>query len=454
MPEDIKPVEEQKEPVLTKNNEKKWLIIKKEKSFNSSRPAKEIIKNPDPPELVTKFNLEEPNLWQCNKCSNVIKSNPEPPIYCPKDRGGCGRTSSFKQLTKPIGDIWRLPIWEDIDYEGVLLFQEMYDLIKNLIVFPREIHYKIFTLWIISTWKADCFDAVGFPVFRGIISSGKTRALNIIKELGYRVVSASSATFPAIATLSHYWNVTLTIDEADNRLNPRHERGSELLDFVKQSYKKGSMYVVSNVDKKDEVIARNNFGFKAFAGEKNFNSALVSRGIDIFMEKAEPKCPKMKYMTIDYEKLRTRLINYKYKTNCPPDLGENYELKGRLREVYESIIRVALHLGVKTDDIIEFAKEKKKEEEEELKTSIQHDILDVIVKRTENETLDDAPEAVAVSDIVEGIGWDGEKRANQKLGYILKNMGLKKIRRKDGMFVPLTGSNKHHLDYLYRRYGV
>jgi len=457
MPSDIKPVEEKKEPVLTKNGEKKWLIIKEKKVFDDTRPPQEIVKNPEEENYKTEttFELRDPSLWECLKCGCVLQSNPEPPIECFKNRGGCGRTTKFKPVTKSIkDDIWKLPIWEDVEVDGILLYQEIHDLIKNLIVFPREIHYKLFALWIISTWKRENWDAVGFPVFRGIISSGKTRALNIIAELGYRVVSASSATFPAIATLSHYWDVTLTIDEADNRLNPKHEKGSELLDFIKQSYKKGSVYVVSDIDNREEVIARKNFGFKAFAGEKTFNPALVSRGIDIFMEKRDPPCSKMKYMVLDFEQLRTRLLNYKYKTDAPPDLGENFELKGRLREVYESIIRTGMHLGQKVDDIIRFAKETEEEEQEELKTSIQHDILEIIKARSENHTLDDAPEIVYVKDIVDGINWDGEKRASQKLGYILKNMGLKKHRRRDGVVVPLTGTNSHRLKYLYRRYEV
>jgi len=456
MVDNIKPIEVTREPVLTTNGDKKWLIVKEEKVFpvDENKTIKEIVKEDREAEAKNVFQLMDPNLWQCNKCGNVMHANPDAPVFCPQDQGGCNRASTFKRVTKPINNVWVLPIWEDIDYEGMLLYQDMYNLIKNLIVFPQEIHYKIFTLWIISTWKADCFDAVGFPVFRGIISSGKTRALNIIRELGYRVVSASSATFPAIATLSHYWNVTLTIDEADNRLNPKYERGSELLDFVKQSYKQGSMYVVSDMDHKDQVIARNNFGFKAFAGEKTFNSALVSRGIDIFMEKSDPPCQKMKYLVLDFEKLRTRLLNYKYKTGCPPDLGEDFVLKGRLREVYESIIRVAIHLGQETNDIIEFAKQKEKEEEEDLKTSIQHDIMLAMLRSSENETLDDAPEMVYVKDLVDAIGWGDEKRATQKLGYILKNMGLKTVRRKDGTVIPFTGSNEHRIKYLYNRYKV
>jgi len=451
----IQPVEEVTEPVITEKGERKWLKITEKKYYPAEpRPVKEMIEEPREPETKTEFELKEPCLWQCARCGCVIKSNPEPPIECFKEQGGCGRTTKFRMITKPINEIWKLPIWKDEEVDGFGLYQDIYELIKQLVIFPREMHYKVITLWIISTWKRECFDSVGFPVFRGIIGSGKTRALNIIAELGYRVVSASSATFPAIATLSHYHNVTLTIDEADNRLQPKYEKGSELLDFVKQSYKRGSKYVISDVDHVGEVIARNNFGFKAFAGEKSFNPALVSRGIDIFMEKGDPPVPKMKYMEIDFEKIRTQLLNYKYKTDDPPDLGEGFILKGRLREVYESIIRTAMHIGQTTDDIIEFALEVEKEEQEEMRASIQHDILLVIKGHSENQTLDDAPEQIFVKDIVDGIGWSGENRATQKLGYILKNMGLKKVRRMNGTVILLTGSNSKRLGYLYRRYGV
>ena len=437
------------EPVLN-NNTPKWLSVKTViKAPEGKKDIELAIKGEIDTEYTTSFELKEPSIWQCNKCGAHIQDN-ERPIYCTE----CKRNATFIQITKNIKEgIWKLPIWREQEVDTLDVYDSLNNLVRELVIFPEEIQYKIFNLWIISTWKLGCWETVGFPVFRGIISSGKTRAINIIGELAYRSVQASSATFASIARLSHHWHVTLTIDEANNRLNSRTERGAELLDFVKQSYKRGSKYISADMNNQDEVIVSNNFGFKAFGGERTFDPALVSRGIDFFMEKSEPPLSKIEYATDEFTRLRTMLINYRYKTNDPHDLGEHFILKGRTREVYESIIATGKHIGIEIDDIIKYAQEKEKEAEEDLQGTIQYEILQVIKNNyQENQTLDDSPEYVLINNICETLGWQ-DKRDKQKVGYILKNLGLKTKRTRDGRVISLTDrTNSKRLGYLYRRY--
>jgi len=446
--QDIEPEELILEPVLN-NNHPKWLLVKTGiKAPMGKHEIKMALKGETETEYITTFELKEPGIWQCQKCGGRVQNN-ERPVYCED----CKRPATFTQITKNIKEgVWKLPIWKEQEVDVLDMYDSINSLVHDLVVFPEEMHYKIFNLWIISTWKLGSWETVGFPVFRGIISSGKTRALNIIRELAYRSVPASTATFAAIARLSHHWHVTLTIDEANNRLNKRTERGAELLDFVKQSYKRGSKYISANLNDQDEVIVSNNFGFKAFAGERTFDPALVSRGIDIFMEKAEPPISKVEYANDEFARLRTMLLNYRYKTSDPPDLGENYVLKGRLREVYESIIATGKHIGQTVDDIIEYAQEQEKESEEELQGTIQYNILKIIKDHQEIQTLDDSPEIILVGKIAEELGWT-ERKDKQKLGYIIKNLGLKTKHRTEGKAIVLTDrANSRRLGYLYRRY--
>jgi len=442
------------EPILN-NNIPKWLVVKTKLRLNTDneRNIKTILKENNEPEYETVFEIKEPGLWQCSKCGALTQNITQKPEICQEKDGGCGRPANFTPVTKIIKEgIWQLPIWKEQEVDVLDMYDSINSLVHDLVIFPEEMQYKLFNLWIISTWKLGNWETVGFPVFRGIISSGKTRALNIIRELAYRSVPASSATFAAIARLSHHWHVTLTIDEANNRLNKRTERGAELLDFVKQSYKRGSKYISANLNDQDDVIISNNFGFKAFAGERTFDPALVSRGMDFFMEKAEPSISKVEYATDEFTRLRTTLLNYRYKTSDPPDLGENYVLKGRSREVYESIISTGMHIGQTVDDLIEFVQQQEKESEEELQGTVQYDILRIIKDHQEIETLDDSPEEIAVLKIAEELGWT-EKKDKQKLGYLLKNVGLKTKRKTRGKVIILTDrANSRRLGYLYRRY--
>ncbi len=82
--------------------------------------------------------------------------------------------------------------------------------------------------------------------------------------------------------------------------------------------------------------------------------------------------------------LRTKLLNYRCKTDAPPDLGNNFVLKGRIREIFESIIATGMHINVIIDDVINHAKEKAKKQEDELNESIQYEILSIIKKHQEN----------------------------------------------------------------------
>jgi len=439
------------EPVLN-NNEPTWLIITKKEYHPEGVSIEKLLKENIPLEVKTVFTTSKPDQWSCKKCGAW-------PIYSEKEPYECSNekcnSQSFKRLTKSINqDIWKLPKWENIELDCFEMYDSIHSLLKELVIFPEEIFYKIITLWVISTWKLGCWETVGFPVFRGIIGSGKTRGLNIIQELAYRCVPCATATFVAVGRLSHYWHVSLTIDEANSTLNPKTESGSQMLNFVKQSYKRGSKYLLGDKDDVENVFAINNFGFKAFAGEKTFNPALVSRGIDIFMEKANPPGQKMEYFKDEFERLRTILLNYRYKTDEPPDLGEVFVLKGRTREVYESIIATGKHIGQDVEDIKEFAQQQEKEAEEELQGTVQYDILLFIKSNQENETLDDAPEIVYIKDITGAMGWtDGKDK--QKIGYILKNLGLKTKHTREGKAISVVDrTNSKRLAYLYRRYGI
>lgn len=402
-----------------------------------------------------KFYVMPPNMQECFKCGAQFVSQ-EKLTYC----RSCTRNSTFIQITPPINpDLWQLPEWKDLEgFDMKETFDKTLELIKKVIVFPSDIHYKIYTLWIFSTWKAECFDAVGFLIFIGPPNSGKSKALDIIHELGYRAPKASGITAAAIPRLTNNYGITLLIDEAHTKLNPHSERGAELLDFIKDSYRKGSVYIVSDKNDDNKIIVRKNFGFKAIAGEKSFNPALLSRAIVFWMENAEPEIAKLEYVSDKLNEIRTVLLNYRYKIPCPPDLGNNFELKGRNREVFESIIRTGRQIGVDVSDIIEYARGLKEEEMEELKNSIEYEILTVIrngsIVPYSNEEID----GVFTDTILSKIGWNSEnsdelRKNRQRLGYIWKNLGIKTRRTTMGRFIPFD-INEERLKQLYKRYGM
>lgn len=441
------------EPVFSNEGKLCWIVKKTEKKSISDlkKPITELIKENLPLIDIITFELKPSSLWKCKRCGAEIEFTNGIPTDCT----ACNRQSTFQQITKEINpDLWKIPIWKDIkDLDMKTTYKNMLDLIKNLIVFSDEIEYKIYALWIISTWKLESWSTVGFPCFIGLSNSGKSQALRLIHYLGYRAPKASGVTMAAIPRLCHYHNVTLLIDEAHNKLNPENETGAGLLDFIKDSYKRDSIYITCDNNDQEKVIVTKNFGFKAFAGEKTFNTGLLTRGIIFWMMKANPEIAKFEYVEDELKTVQTELLNYRLKTDNTPDLGNDFPLKGRTREIFESIIATAKHIGIPYDDILNYAKERDKKEDEELKASLHGEILSIIKECEEDPSKTDASDRIGLPEILQKLDWDPIKENSQKLGYHLKNMGLttKKIDRIRYIFLQ-EPENAKRLKLLYRRY--
>jgi len=448
------------EPVLTESGEKKWLIITEKKVFPANRTAKEIVEDPDrEPEIINQFELRDDCLWECLKCGCVVRSNPDPPVECSANLGGCGRQSNFKVVTDEIIPLWKLPVWKDIPVEDLDMqntYMDLLNLVKSLVVFQEEIQYQLYTLWIISTYKVERWNAVPFLIFRGLISSGKTQALELAGNLGYRLMLATGASFPAIVRASHEYQAGLLIDEIDNKIDKRTENGRNYIDFLKPSYKRGQHYFTADLNNQRKIQQYKNFGFKAFAGEKGgYDQAMFSRAIDFQMEQDYPEIMGIKYAEQEINRIQTILLNYRYKTTDPPELGEN-GLRGRNREIFECIIATAMHIGIEHKDIIKYVKMIEEEKLEDFRNTIEWEVLNAI-KNIENlETLDDAPETLDFKDLAERLGWEYDRKTGQKIGYILGKKFFLKTKRMNRGTVLLLNHDKNirKLKYLYRRYNV
>ncbi len=449
------------EPVKNDKGELCWLIDKGNKpvsTVSKDKSIKQIIKQNNPIDYKQVFELKPEGLWQCRKCGAQMQSSPNPPLECYKEQGGCDRSTNFEIVTKTINtDLWKLPNWndiplDDIDIQG--LFVDIKNLMKQCLIFVEDIHYTILTLWIISTWKLESWNTVGFPTFLGMVSSGKSKCLDFINEIGYRMINSSGITFPAIVRASHYHNAGILMDEVQNRLNPKDESGREYINFIKPSYRRGNKYTVADKEDQENLLSYRNFGFKAFAGERGFDLGLMDRTILFEMEQDYPEVTNFKEIETDFDIMRTRLLNYRYKTQEPESLDTRIFKNSRTHEIFESIIATGKHIGTVTDDIIDYAKKCEIEKEEELQDTIEWNILEIIKNKECNETLDDAPTETQYGDIVTALGWEPGRKSSQSLGYIItKKFRLITKRKTSGTVILLTNpKNERKLKYLFKRY--
>lgn len=447
-----KPIEEEKEkesmePVMYEG-EPYWLTIKG-----------------SPVSRNMTFILKKQGLWQCLKCGMVIESRLEKPLKCE----GCKRSSKFEKVTKTINpDMWKLPNWKDIPIEELdmkKVYDDMLALVKSCVVFPESIHYKLFVLWIISSWKVENWRSVGFLIFKGPDNSGKTRALELIREMGYRMVHCAWITFPAIRRLTHFHNAGLLIDDMSSKLDRGRKSGREMLDFTENSYRKGAIYIDADEGSKKGMRTYKTFGFKAFTGERNFDAALLSHAIDILMHHDYPEIPKLSYVQDELDRIQTTLLNYRHKTGIPPELGQDFILRGKSREIFEPIISTGMHIGITVDDVIKYALNREGEKEEEFRSTLEWVVLNGIKEIEKNPQYHiggehDSLEYVSYGDICKRIsgkiGDEGDmQKTHQQIGYTINRLQLKKKRTRKGAIIPINDpKNRRRLDYLYKRYRI
>lgn len=446
------------------NNEPKWLHVTHEKRSisDSNRKAEDILKDNMPLVDVPRFTVLNPSTWMCQRCGATIISNPHEPTFCSDDQG-CGRESTFTQITRRINpDDWKLPHWQDTPN---INFRTMYDyaeqLYRKTVIHTEDIHYKLNTLYDISTYKTECYMTVGFPFYLGIPESGKTVALDWKREVCWRMMDAGAGiTFPAIVRNCHLYTAGILLDEAQHNLDPRSEGGKTLTNFIKPSYRKGSHYIVADLEDQSATISYNNFGNKCFASEKPLGQAFMSRTITFEMEQDYPEVKKLGNIQHELDTIQNNYLNYRFYAGEPPTIPDDCGLRGRILEIYEPIIRTGLHIGVDVQDIIDYAQEQKTEEVESLKNTVEWNVLNAIKNGEENQTTLDAPEQLPYSEILGRLGWkekteDGKSNA-QKIGYILnKTFNLKTKRMNDGTVLLLNhDKNNRKLKYLYRRYSL
>lgn len=451
-------IDEILEPVLNNKGEPCWLTrhYEQQSTIPHDIPIMEIMKENRPLIELPVFNLRPQGLWSCMKCGAEIQSNPNQPFECDKDKGGCGRTSTFKPVTKIINrDFWKIPIWKDLEPGNT--FEDINKLIRKTIIFSEEIQYKIYNLDIHSSYFMDEWETIGYFAFIGMIESGKSRGLDLIAELGWRMINAGSGiSFPAMVRGAHLYGAGILIDEAQDKLTHKTEQGQQMIDFLKPGYRRGSHYVIADKEDPEKIISYNNFGFKGFAAEREFDRAMMSRCKVFEMEQDYPEITNLKEIRDDLNALQNRILNLKYKRNEKiPLLPSQIELTGRTLEIFEPTIRTAMFLGVPYYDIIEYAKQRKQEEIESLKNSDEYLVLSAIKGGEENQKLFDAPEELLYSEIIDRLGWETDGKQNQRLGYILKKLHLKTRKKREGTVLLLNDpKNDRKLKYLYRRYKV
>lgn len=407
------------------------------------------------------LRLMPTGMFKCLKCGGEVRFADRKELeigYCT----ACERSSHFKEITPfppPIEIFVQNPypvVLGDDTKLGFDAYAEMMQFVKDYLVFSNEGEYAIFCLGIISTWKPHWFASTPYYQFIGPIESGKTLALDIIRLLSYRGLMGPAVTPAALPRLIEKYRCNLLLDQAEIKLNAKTEMGQLLQGIFLSGYRRGQYYIIADPNDPDDVLIKDIYGFKALASERLFSTALTSRSVIFSMKEAVPQKKLYEYSKHEFkylskeafekvQKLRSQLLWYHFMVKRPNPVFN--PLVGRIGEIFHPLITVAKSIDLDTDEIVEFAKEKKKEFLEEMSGSETATILAYIQRK---EYGIDEVESVKLKELATDLDL-----RTQFVGYTLSNLGVKRKRSRDGMYLDMTDRKTlEQLAYLYKKFGV
>jgi len=393
-------------------------------------------------------------VMRCKRCGHVD-------VYKDKDEPckNCERLTSYEVITRPeFEEPWLPYPYPDpiFDISVETIGNEISDILSRTIVLQNNQDYEILTSWIIASYRQQDWKSAPYLQFIAPISSGKTRALEILSLLSYHGVLYATISPAALCREIEKYKVTPFVDQAEYNFDTRVEPGRENYAIWMCGYRKGQKYVRAKQDSDDDVVRRDVFGFKALASNRVFDEALVSRSITFFMREGIPEIKDITEDVIErIQKIRAKLIFLHLMPESPFHNSPAIEqLNGRLREIYTPLLFVVDTLGWGTDDVIDFAKrdsiKKIKEMQQTTEGIIVRTIKNLIDDNIGKTNLDNELIGITLKDISEKTSID-----TRIIGHKLKALDIDRKHDRDGAYIDLTDrATVDQIKYLFRKYGI
>jgi hypothetical protein len=418
-----------------------------------------VIKYIQPNENHTNLEVREFGEFECIRCGGITilpqtSGKFVKPFECSNDV--CGRRGPFKVLFDKsiLNPPWKLPTGI-IETDPRNLYDVILEFLKNSIYLLDDMQYVIFTLWLMASWISESFNTCAYLLYIAPKDSGKTRGLDIISELGYRVIPSISFSSASMFRSLDMWHGTLLIDEAEYQINPKTEKGSDLYGILNGGYKRG--FPANRLEKEGDFWVPTNFdifGFKAIAATRSFNPTLESRSIIFNMEQHSIK--NIILPSEQCEDIRNRLLYFRFVTLGKLKLVLPKQLeKGRIIEIFHPIYSVAnlINPDLLPDLDSYILNIYMRNKAEDKVSMVEVDILramDELFDNLKNSTM-----TVFVKDILSRIEYDWPDYNNQKVGYKLKDMGFIREKNRAGSYIPMANEyNKKKFDQYKERYSL
>ena len=271
-----------------------------------------------------------------------------------------------------------LPLYESEES----LFNEIREFFMEHLDVRNELLYDVYACFVLMSWRTEDFKVVPYQMFLGPLASGKTRALECFRYLGYRALSSVTMSAASIFRTLEAWHCLLLLDETEIY---GREAMVEVLALLNSGYRRGQYAI--RIEKLEgqvpEIAMFDTFGPKVLAGTEELAATLQSRAILTSMSK------NMKHIRlfVDEEKgqeLRNKLLLYRFrnlgsKSEFDISVLNGYFQNARVIELFVSLLEVAPTQEIR-DRLIQCMKSITQTRLDEEQASIEARVFDAVLK--------------------------------------------------------------------------
>jgi hypothetical protein len=380
----------------------------------------------------------------------IIQASPwNKPCFCLKSKN---KPAAFlKEVEDPhqhliVKPLQRVP-WnlcdEPVAYESTeALFEEIKQCLWIHLETPQPQDLTVITAFIMFTWIVEQFDTTPYLFFYGVFESGKSRALEMLKELCFRGWIASDITPANLYRPIESWKPTLLLDESETFISR-----PEVIGLLNSGYKRG-LLVPRQVQKADgnfETQWYDLFSPKAIGGTLDLIRTTRSRCITFPMAKNTRKIP----IFINKEQcasLRNRLLKWRFDMLLKGEEGEGGEpsakeayaekmmekvTSGRLIELFLPLYMTAPDKY--KDEILKYAITINEQRNLELSVSEEVTVLQVVLECYNEGLIQN--KLILVKNIAEKLNQQTDYLENwtpQRVGQIVSRIGFSKSHTRSG----------------------
>jgi len=200
---------------------------------------------------------------------------------------------------------------EPLEYESE---QQLYENVKAYIYkhldIPNPLGYDVLTAFTFSTWISELFNFTAYLGFYGREAVGKSRGLEVLKELCFRAWLTTNLTTATLFRLTEKFAPTLLLDESEFLTA---EDKKELVGLLNSGQRRGVFIPRMKGEHFEDMEFFNVYCPKVIAGTEQLKRTTTSRMLVFTMTKNIRPIPRTIHKQ-EGEKLRSQLLMWRFKT--------------------------------------------------------------------------------------------------------------------------------------------